>query len=90
MPNRRISLGIPQSPIDQKPTLHSRSFRKILISILSLSLVVASIHSITARPALRTEIAQDYLKLSQHRSTFDWLLRHSSDEAHALEVSENT
>jgi hypothetical protein len=85
-PTRRISLRIPDSPIE-KQTLRSRSFRKIVVSVCIFFLVIASLHSITARPALRQEITQDYLKIYQHSSTLNWLSRpRPANEVNTLEV----
>lgn len=87
LPTRRISLGIsiPESPIE-KQTLRSRSFRKILSSICILFLVVASLHGITARPALKQELTTDYLQFYKHSSTINWLSNSRTIDEAAPEV----
>lgn len=85
---RKISLRIPDSPIE-KQALRSRSFRRIVVTIGTLVFVIASLHSITTRSALRNELSHEYLNLYQHSPNLGWLAsaRFDDEKSSPLEVS---
>jgi hypothetical protein len=56
----RLSLNIPESPIE-KQAFRSRSFRRIVLAACTLSLFLATIHSIHVKTDLDRQLAREYL-----------------------------
>jgi hypothetical protein len=58
----RLSLNIPESPIE-KQAFRSRSFRRLVFAVCSLSFFLATVHSIHVNTVLDKQLAREYLKL---------------------------
>lgn len=69
-----LSLKIPESPIERQ-AFHSRTFRRIIFTAGSLSLFLATIHSIASKSVVHREHPfRDYRKIHRADSSYSWPL----------------